>query len=277
MANSLAAFPTDIQMPVEVIGCDLSGQQFFETTKTITISRNEVSILLSSKLAADTEVILRNPENNEEAIAIVVGRLHEKGNGHVYGLVFQDPAVNLWHIKFPADAEARMVQLACSGCHEVSAQSLTESEVNLLDITREVRRPCQKCNSLTIWKDPTREAAPKKPADQPTENQIQFSDAPPKEERRKNRRTAMKMTACVRHSGLEEIVNCEDVSKGGFRFTCRKKFPVGTRVEVAVPYARSATNIFSSAVIKYCLPIPGGEFRYGLAHVKNSSSDAWDS
>ncbi len=261
MADSITAFPTKIHMPVEVIGCDLSGQHFFETTETMTISRTEVSIQLTSKLAADTEVILRNPESNEEAIAIVVGQLHEKGTGHVYGLVFLDPAVNLWNIKFPADAEARMVQLACGGCHEVSAQSLTEVEVTLLENNREMRRPCQKCNSLTIWKDPTREASPKSLDDQPKQNQTPFSDATPKGRSPQDcKRTAMKMTACVRHSGLEEIVNCEDISKARFSLrTCRRKFPVGTRVEVAVPYARSTTNIYSPAVIKYCLPIPGGE------------------
>src|SRR5271166_2940941 len=154
MAKSVAAFPTEIQMPVEVIGCDLFGQQFFETTETLTISRNEVSILLTTKLAADTEVILRNPETNEEAIACVVGQLHEEGSCHVYGLVFLDPAVNLWHIKFPATGESRMVQLACTGCHEVSAQSLTEADDELLQSARELRRLCNRCNSITVWKDP---------------------------------------------------------------------------------------------------------------------------
>jgi hypothetical protein len=275
MANSVAAFPTELQLPVEIIGCDLFGQQFFETTETLTISRNEVSILLTSMLAADTEVILRNPETDEEAIACVVGQLHEEGGGHVYGLVFLDPSVNLWHIKFPAAASARMVQMACSGCRGLSTHLLSEAEIETFEAGEELTRRCAKCNSTTLWRDPKRSLAPKIPADESKKNPIPISTAPPKEDRRKSRRALMSMTACVRYSGREDVVTCEDISKGGFRFTGRKQYPEGTRMEVAVPYEHSGTNIFSPAVIKYCHPMPKGLFRHGVAHVKNSNSGSW--
>jgi hypothetical protein len=270
MANSVVAFPTEIQMPVEVIGCDLFGLQFFESTETVTISRGEVSLLLTCKLAADTEVILRNPETDEEASAIVVEQLHESGAGHVYGLIFLDPAVNLWHIKFPPTDEPKIVPLACGGCHQVIAQSLTEADALLLESARELRRLCQKCNSITLWKYPAS-------AEPPKQSPIPISIVSTKEERRKSRRTAMRMTACIRSFGMSEVVACEDISKGGFRFTCRKEYPEGTPVEVAVPYEQSTTNIYSPAVIKYCIKLSDGRFRHGVAHVKNSSSYAWDS
>lgn len=66
--------PAKLQLPVEVIGADLYGQQFFERTRTLTIHQDGVSILLANTLALDSEVILRNPETNEEAIAFVVGQ-----------------------------------------------------------------------------------------------------------------------------------------------------------------------------------------------------------
>jgi hypothetical protein len=71
-------------------------------------------------------------------------------------------------------------------------------------------------------------------------------------------------------------VDCEDISKGGFRFTGRKEYPEGTRVETAVPYATSGTNIFSPSHIKYCLKMPDGQFRHGVAYIKRTSSIGWD-
>jgi hypothetical protein len=275
MANSLVAFPTELQLPVEVIGCDLFGQQFFETTETLSISRSEVSILLNCKLAADAEVILRNPETNEEAIACVVGQLHEEGDGHVYGLVFLDPSVNLWHIKFPEATSAKMVQLACTTCHGLGTHLLCEAEVEICEAGGELTRRCEKCNSTALWRDPNRLASPKKPANASKQKPIPILAATPKEDRRKTRRALMTMTACVRYSGLEDVVTCEDISKGGFRFTGRKQYPEGTRVEVAVPYEDSTTNIFSPAVVKYCHPMPKGLFRHGVSHVKSSGSGTW--
>jgi hypothetical protein len=86
----------------------------------------------------------------------------------------------------------------------------------------------------------------------------------------------MKMTACIRFSGLEFVVTCEDISKGGFRFTGRKEFPKGTRVETAVPYAKSGTNIYTPSSIIYCHKTPDGQFRHGVSYTKNRRSPGWD-
>jgi hypothetical protein len=96
------------------------------------------------------------------------------------------------------------------------------------------------------------------------------------EERRKNRRATMKMVACVRFSGVEVVVACEDISKDGFRFTSRKEYPEGTRVEAAVPYTKSSINIFSLAGIIYCHEMPDGQFRHGVTYIKNRESIGWD-
>ena len=77
MADPIAITPAKLQLPVEVIGSDLYGQQFFESTRTVTIHRHGVSLLLENKVGPDSELILRNPETNEEAIAFVVGQARE--------------------------------------------------------------------------------------------------------------------------------------------------------------------------------------------------------
>jgi hypothetical protein len=233
-------------------------------------------------LAADTEVILRNPETNEETIAVVMGRMREEGAAHVYSLVLLDPSANLWHIKFPVTDSHRIILLACDMCHEASEHALSEKEFELIETARELRRLCKHCNSITIWREPSSAEAPKVADVQTKQKPIPISTSAPKagapiEDRRKNRRTQFAMTACVRYSSVQEVVKCEDISKGGFRFTCDKRFPEGTQVEVAVPYEDSVINIFSPAIIKYCLPMPKGKFRHGVAHVKKSGPNYWDS
>jgi PilZ domain len=309
LANSIAAPPTKLQLPVEVIGADLYGQQFFENTRTVTIHRNGVSILLENKLGPDTEVIVRNPETNEEAIAFVVGQTSGDGTAHVYGLAFVDTFANIWRLQFPAAEPARTVQLICSGCHSVCAISLTDIELEIFEASRELTRSCDTCNSFMTWKETGAKVARKRPdrspapvshpmtiehrsetpaaTAMPSANESQgapasSSSAPPPvaspiEERRKNRRAGMKMTACIRFSGLEFVVTCEDISKGGFRFTGRKEFPKGTRIETAVPYAKSGTNIFTPSTIIYCHKMPDGQFRHGVSYTKSRRSSGWDS
>jgi hypothetical protein len=222
-------------LPVEVIGADLYGQQFFERTQTLAMSYDGVSMRLASKLSPDSEVIVRNPESNEETTAFVVGPMRKDDTGYIYDFAFLEEGVNLWRIPFPADD-------------------------NLRKLGRELNR----------------DAAATEHTVSQTVNPIPKLNPSPVQEHRENRRTTMKMTACVRYSGTDNIVDCEDISKGGFRFTSRKEYPEGTRVETAVPYAKSGTNIFSPSHIKYCLKMPDGQFRHGVAYIKRTSSIGWD-
>jgi len=276
LANSIPTPPAKTQLPVEVIGCDLYGQQFFEDARTVTIHRGGVSIFLTNKLGPDSEVVLRNPENNEEAIALVVGQTSGDRSGHVYGLAFLDPSANPWRIQFPAAEEARVVHLKCSGCQSTATISLSDIELEIFEATRELIRSCNDCNAFMAWREPRRETAEKKPGNSPVQDPNPGTIASPIEERRKNRRAGMRTAACVRFSGVEVVVACEDISKGGFRFTSGKEYPQGTRMDVAVPYTKSSTNIFTPAGVIYCHKLPNGQFRHGVSYIKNRKSIGWD-
>jgi hypothetical protein len=276
VANPIATPPAKLQLPVEVIGADLYGQQFFERARILTIHRSGISILLENRLAADSEVIVRDPETNEEAIAFVMGQVLEDNSGPVYGLAFLDPSANPWALQVSASAEARMVQLECSGCHSVCAYSLSDMELEIFEGTQELTRRCKNCNSSTLWRETGREKLEQKPINSPEQDQDSGSIASPIEERRRNRRTAMKMVACIRFSGVELVVECEDISKGGFRFTSRKEYPEGTRVETAVAYTKFGTNIFSPASITYCHKMQDGQFRHGVTYTKTRGSIGWN-
>jgi PilZ domain-containing protein len=266
----------NLQLPVEVIGSDLYGQQFFESTHTVTIHRNGVSLLLENKVAPDCELILRNPQTNEEAIAFVVGQAREDSSGHVYGLAFVDSAVNLWHVQFPGSEAARTIQLECAGCHSVCTLTLSDIELEVFRATQELTRSCENCNASETWREIRQEPAAKQSGPSPAQDPNPTVAASPIEERRKNRRMAMKKSACVRYSGVEVVVACEDISKGGFRFTSHKEYPQGTRVEAAVPYTKSSNNIFTLAGIIYCQKMPDGQYRHGVTYVKNRGSIGWD-
>lgn len=89
-----------------------------------------------------------------------------------------------------------------------------------------------------------------------------------KPNRRRHVRTRVRFTACVRgnHSG-EEVVECDNVSKGGLCFRSRKRYAEGAAIEVAVPYAPGQPAIFVPAQIRRVEELPSlGLFRYGVAY-----------
>jgi hypothetical protein len=272
MPNTSSAPSETFQVPVEIIGADLYGQQFLESTRTLTICRNGISTLLATELAPDSEVIVRNPEDGNEALAYVIGQTRENKSGEVYGFAFIDPSANLWHIPFPPSPEAISVELQCSRCHTARNHSFTEIEFEIFRVTRESIRFCKICNSPKIWREPG--AAPAAESQRlPPPRPISTAAA----ERRKNKRTAMKTVACIRLSGMEVVVACENVSKGGFRFISCKEYPPGTTIEAAVPYTKSSTNIFCVSGIIYCHKMPDGQFRHGVTYIRKLGSIGRDS
>jgi hypothetical protein len=276
VANVISSPPAQHQLPVEVIGANLLGQQFFERTRTLTVHRDGISVLLANTLAPDSEVILRNPETNREAVAFVVGKTREDGSGHIYGLAYLTPPVHLWHLNFPSAEAPKMIQMECSQCHFVCTLCLSNIEWEIFEATRQLTHICKKCNISTTWRERARNANSKK-AEQPHgQRQDPQLIVSPLEERRKTRRTQMKSAACVRHSGTEVVVACEDISKEGFRFTSPKEYPEGTRIEAAVPYTKSSTNIFCPAGIIYCHKMPHGQFRHGVTYIKTRGPIDWD-
>lgn len=88
--------------------------------------------------------------------------------------------------------------------------------------------------------------------------------------RRRDRRTKVKFNACIRTSGWgEEIVPCEDMSRGGFSFRSNRQYSVETMIEAAVPY-ESGMSIFVPAQIANVFELQGGRlFRYGVAYIRS--------
>ena len=91
-----------------------------------------------------------------------------------------------------------------------------------------------------------------------------------RENRRQHVRTRVGFTACIRHVAAgDEVVECENISKGGLCFRSRKRYPKDAPIEVAAPYSPGSPAIFLPACIKHVQEIPAsGLFRYGVMYVK---------
>src|SRR5262249_49917643 len=89
-----------------------------------------------------------------------------------------------------------------------------------------------------------------------------------KPNRRRHVRTRVTFTACIRHSAAdEEIVECDNVSKGGLCFRSRKRYDENAPIDIAAPYDPGQPAFFVPAHIKRTEEPPAaGLFRYGVAY-----------
>ena len=97
--------------------------------------------------------------------------------------------------------------------------------------------------------------------------------APRGAERRKHPRVRVSYSACVRHPGFldEDIVVCEDLSRGGLRFRSRRRYFEQSFIEVAVPYSPGQSAIFVPARVVFVQELPEqNRFRCGAAFLTSA-------
>jgi hypothetical protein len=276
MADEQSAKTLICDMEIEVFGADLDGRQFIEQTRTLTITRDGATIPLSNKLAPESELIVRNPATNQEAVAHVLDLAEDQNCVHVYGIAFADPSANLWQIEFPEVQSRNPIVMECSRCHTVDAALPSEIELKMFEMKQALMRHCEFCNSSTTWKRTARSVTNERTAESKasgSQRQIPAVMEPTSSAglgRRKEKRAAMKVAACIRDNRREEVVECEDVSRGGFRFKSREMYPAGMPIEAAVPFVKNGVNIFVAARIAYQQGLSEGFYRHGVAYMKSS-------
>jgi len=181
------------------------------------------------------------------------------------------------------------VLLQCSSCktREMVQQSDLESDVYL--VNEAIVRACKNCGSSTYWRKaiddasgepvPLEAAPPETDGGEPIEA---LAAAPPEtepaiqpparvENRRKHIRTKVTFKACIRSYAFgEDIVTCEDMSRGGIRFKSRKEYAVKTDIEIAVPYSQGSQSIFVHAQIIHVTELKQERrFRCGISYAKS--------
>jgi predicted nucleic acid-binding Zn-ribbon protein len=282
------------EIGILLVGSDMEGKMFSEQTKTVVLSRHGAGIVSQYALSAEQELILRRLDTNKEAEVRVVGNLGAHGKSYTYGVAFLNPETDLWGIQFSSmtdsEKEASRVLLQCSGCkaREMVQQSDLESDVYL--VNEGIVRACRSCGSSTFWRRPIDdsgdeplplEAAPAvaEEKEEPVEASTSaLPEAEPAakpaarfENRRKHVRTKVSFQACVRSFTFgDDIVSCEDISRGGLRFKSRKEYVADTEIEVAAPYSPGAHAIFVRAQVVYVVELKQERrFRCGVCYAKS--------
>jgi len=284
------------EIKVLLVGSDTEGKVFSEQTKTVLLSRHGAGIVSRYKLSAEQELILRRLDTNKEAEVRLVGQIGVEGEIYTYGVAFLDSTKPFWGMDFPAPSEAekrmRMVSLECSSCQTQETIEQSDLESDVYRINEGIVRYCKKCGSSTFWKGASGdvEEAPvmaemvpgrstgwvpdEEQASAPVAVAAPAEPVPAvhRENRRKYVRTKVNFKACIRSfTNGDDIVTCEDVSRGGLCFKSRKPYPENFRVEVAAPYTAGVPNFFTPAEIVYVQELKDEKrFRCGVAYLKSS-------
>jgi hypothetical protein len=260
---------------IRVNGKDAKGETFSLQARTAMVTLHGAAIIIKRELAPDTSLIIRCYGTDTDAEARVVGKIEKHPEGFLYGVQFLDPAVNPWNIKFPttgpsADAVGRLL-LQCSECRRRELVYLDEMEVEVFGANLGLTRSCAGCGKPTVWKATPHEVpASEGAAAGTTENAERVAALVPRTRNdRKFLRVRMKLRACIRHPELgDDVVECEDVSRGGVCFLSQKQYTRGTPVEASVPYLPGQANIFTRAKIVNVRLAAGkdGLNKYGVSY-----------
>jgi hypothetical protein len=83
-------------------------------------------------------------------------------------------------------------------------------------------------------------------------------------------RIRTRLTACIRQPETDdELAVCEDISPVGMCFRSKRRYEPKSVIQVAVPYAPDAANIFLPADVIYSEEMPkAGLFRHGVEYRK---------
>lgn len=266
---------------LEVTGVDSRGQEFSGPAKTLMISRHGAVILLARELHPERPIQIRRKapaEAHRQTTVRVVNRMGEQEEGVVYSVEITDPDVDIWGVDFPPipespDSVARML-LECTYCRHREVSYLNELELRAFESNRGIARHCKTCNVPSIWIQVAHEHEKKlsaRAAKSRRSNESAETNPLEAEHRSRQRlRLQTRLTACIRQAGQDdELAVCEDISPIGMCFRSKRRFEPDDHVEVAVPYAPEAANIFLPVRVVYSEALPkAGLFRHGTEYRK---------
>ena len=259
-----------LRLSVEVAWATAQGATFSQTVETLLVSRNGGVLRFTEKLETGQELHLRRHLEGDQwkhTRARVVAEIDQDANGFLYAIHILEARCDFWDIEFPSlhkaeEALARLL-MECSFCQRREVVYLNEMQLKSFEVRRCVARHCRHCESPSIWIESLlEEAGLEGDGTRPTEERV----VP----RRNRTRVKARVLACIRRRGFaEEVVVCEDLSKGGISFRSRNQYPEGTRVEVAVPFTPGTGAIFVPIRIVFSQAIPtAGLHRHGAAYIK---------
>lgn len=266
------------RMPVEASWFGPEGVAIRRVVETLLVSRNGGVLQFPEKLVSGQEITLKRQREGDDfktARARVVAEIDQDNRGFLYAVSIIEPRADFWDIDFPPphqaeEALARLL-MECGFCQRREVVYLNELELKSFEVRKCVARICVHCDSPSIWVEAhselkTNNGAPRAAG---TEEQKLLP-------RRNRTRVKARVLACIRRRGFqEEVVVCEDLSKGGISFRSRNEYPEGTRLEVAVPFTPGSGAIFVPIRIVSSRAIPSARlYRHGAAYVRPPTDGA---
>ena len=259
-----------LRMPVVASWATAAGATFTQSVETLLVSRNGGVLRFAERLDAGQELNLRRHVEGDQwkhTRARVVAEIDQDAHGFLYAVHILEPRSDFWDIDFPSphkaeEALARLL-MECSFCQRREVVYLNEMQLKSFEVRKCVARHCRHCDSPSIWIESLSEgSAEGDAARMPGDERV----VP----RRNRTRVKARVLACIRRRGFaEEVVVCEDLSKGGISFRSRNQYPEGSRVEVAVPFTPGTGAIFVPIRIVFSQAIPtAGLYRHGAAYIK---------
>ena len=259
------------RMPVEASWATAAGATFTQTVETLLVSRNGGVLRFTEKLEAGQELHLRRHVEGDQwknTRARVVAEIDQDASGFLYAIHILEPRNDFWDIDFPSphkgeEALARLL-MECSFCQRREVVYLNELQLKSFEVRKCIARHCRHCDSPSIWIESLSELGALE--EDGTRQSVEERVVP----RRNRTRVKARVLACIRRRGFaEEVVVCEDLSKGGISFRSRNQYPEGSRVEVAVPFTPGTGAIFVPIRIVFSQAIPtAGLHRHGAAYIK---------
>ncbi|HKV61220.1 MAG TPA: PilZ domain-containing protein [Candidatus Acidoferrum sp.] len=266
-----------LSLHIRVTSVAEHGKDLWEEGRTVDVSRRGAAIMVDLELHAGQSIKIQRVGLGKEAMARVVGRIVGRSDAHVFGVALVGPAPNLWDIAFPdaPDLEKAVLRalLRCIACGRLEVSYLSEFETDLFLRHHCISRMCTSCGGWTTWTRPFGHTStdPHIPVEFDSELQgLQQYLASGKRNLRSHDRIRVEAVGCVRHSALgNEVVLVRDLARGGLSFYSANSYPEGSRMEMAVPYASRAPNIYSPAkIVSSRKGAEKGLIEYGVAYLR---------
>ena len=266
-----------LSLHIRVTSIAEHGKDLWEEGRTVDVGRRGAAILVDLDLHASQNIKIQRVGLGKEAMARVVGRVVGRAEAHVFGVALLDPAANLWDIAFPAapDLEKAVLRalLRCIACSRLEVTYLSEFEADLFLRHHCISRTCANCGGWTTWTRPFGHTSTDPHVPVELDSEFQGSQqflASGKRNLRSHDRIQVEAVGCVRHSTVgNEVVLVRDLARGGLSFYSANYYPEGSRMEMAVPYASRAPNIYSPArIVSSRKGAQKGLIAYGVAYLR---------
>lgn len=260
-----------LTIPLQLKGKDARGVRFFADARTVILNRHGASIQTSQALQGGQIIRIVNLVGRLEADFRVVGPISPlTDQGGEWGVEYVDLKENIWGIQFPpivGSAESKAL-LECRKCHSVALMQLSLVEVQVLETSGIISRPCVGCEVVGPWGIAEKQVTMSSPPEETGMTDEVQQRATGGFDQRRHRRIALQLPVLLRdYYGGGEITKTENISKGGFCFVTKKTYHVGEGVVVVCPYNPSGQNIEVRARVVRARELEGSTRRiYGVRY-----------